>query len=137
VAGVGGAGAWCNIRPPWAVALPSLIMVVVVDGGLSRDLGRGPLSIGEHGGLPCAAPGELPLRHIVALVMSVETNTQRVHRTWFERLKLWRHAYETKVFDHRHETVGRGPSPAAARDAALKRWNEQIERWKEQNAENK
>ena len=34
---------------------------------------------------------------------------------------MWRHAYETKVFDHRHEAVRRGPSPAAARDAALKR----------------
>jgi hypothetical protein len=66
-----------------------------------------------------------------------ETKTQRVHRTWFERLKMWRHAYETKVFDEHCEALGRGPTPGAARDAALKRWNEQIERWKEQNAENK
>ena len=73
-------------------------------------------------------PWELPLHHIVALVMSIEAKTQRVPRTWFERLKLWRHAYEMKVFNHLHEAIGRGPSPAAARDAALKRWNEQIER---------
>jgi hypothetical protein len=24
---------------------------------------------------------------------------------------MWRRAYEAKVFDHRHEAVGRGPSP--------------------------
>ena len=60
--------------------------------------------------------------------MSVETRTERSRRTWWEKLKMWRYAYEAKVFDHRHEAVGLGPSPAAARDAALKRWNEQIER---------
>ena len=69
--------------------------------------------------------------------MITETKTQRVHRTWFERLKMWRYAYETKVFDEQREAVGRGPTPRAARDAALKRWNEQIEQCKEQNAESK
>ena len=53
------------------------------------------------------------------------------------RLKMWRYPYETKVFDKEREAVGRGPTPRAARDAALKRWNEQIEQWKEQNAESK
>ena len=77
---------------------------------------------------------ELFLRHIVAHVMNTEVKIQRVHRTWFERLRMWRHAYEAKVFDGHREAVGRGPTPAAARDAALKRWNEQIEQGMEQNA---
>ena len=94
-------------------------MVVVAVGGLSRDIGRAAWLL---------PPWELSLHHIVALVMSIEAKTQRVPRTWFERLKMWRHAYEAKVFDHRHEAIGRGPSSAAARDDALKRWNEQIER---------
>ena len=55
-----------------------------------------------------------------------ETQTERVHRTLFERLKMWRHAYETKVFDEHCEAFGRGPTPGAARDAALKRWTEQL-----------
>ena len=44
---------------------------------------------------------------------------------------MWRYAYEMKVFDEQREAVGRGPTPRAARDAALKRWNEQIEQWKD------
>ena len=57
--------------------------------------------------------------------MSVETKTRRVRRTWLERLKLWRHAYETKVFNNRHEANGRGPTPEASQKAAEKRWIEQ------------
>jgi hypothetical protein len=45
---------------------------------------------------------------------------------------MWRHTYEAKIFDDRHEVVVRGPTPDAARKAALKRWNEQIERWREE-----
>jgi hypothetical protein len=51
-----------------------------------------------------------------------ETKTHLVHRTWLERLKLWRHAYETKVFNNRHEAIGRGPTPEASQKAAEKRW---------------
>ena len=40
--------------------------------------------------------------------MGTEIRTQLVHGTWFEKLKLWRHAYETKVFNSRHEAIGRG-----------------------------
>jgi len=50
---------------------------------------------------------------------NTEIKTQRIHRTWLEKLKMWRHAYEAKVFDDHCETVGRGPTPGAARDAAL------------------
>src|SRR5262245_15753898 len=74
---------------------------------------------------PSSFPSELFLRLMVGSKMSnPEIKTERIHRTWFERLKMWRHAYEAKVFDGRREAVGRGPTPAAARDAALKRWNE-------------
>jgi hypothetical protein len=65
--------------------------------------------------------------------MNTEINTPLVHRTWFEKLRMWRHTYETKIFDDRHEVVVRGPTPDAARKAALKRWNEQIERWREED----
>jgi hypothetical protein len=54
--------------------------------------------------------------------VSTETKTRLVHRTWWERLKLWRHAYETKVFKNRHEAIGRGPTPEASQKAAEKRW---------------
>jgi hypothetical protein len=43
VAGLGRACSWCNLRcstqSPWAFALPSLILDVVADGGLSADIG--------------------------------------------------------------------------------------------------
>ncbi len=70
---------------------------------------------------------------IVAYVMNTEINTLLVRRTWFEKLRMWRHAYETKIFDERQEVVVRGPTPDAARKAALKQWNEQIERWREED----
>ena len=54
--------------------------------------------------------------------VSTETSTRLVHRTWWERLKLWRHAYETKVFKNRHEAIGRGPTPEASQKVAEKRW---------------
>ena len=42
VAGLGRACSWCNLRcstqSPWAFALPSLILDVVEDGGLSIDI---------------------------------------------------------------------------------------------------
>jgi len=49
--------------------------------------------------------------------VDTETKTRRVHRTWFDRLKLWSHAYETRIRDHR-EVVGRGPTPEASLKAA-------------------
>ena len=54
--------------------------------------------------------------------MSPQTDTRRVRRTWFERLKLWRQAYETKVYHGHSEAIGRGPTPAASKKAAEKRW---------------
>ena len=59
------------------------------------------------------------------MAVSTETKTYRVPRTLLERLKLWRHAYETKVVSSRYEDIGRGPTPEASREAALKRWIEQ------------
>ena len=52
----------------------------------------------------------------------MSTQTHLVHRTWLERLKLWRHAYETKISGGRHEAVGRGPTPRESQEAAERRW---------------
>jgi hypothetical protein len=51
--------------------------------------------------------------------------TSRVHRTWLDRLKLWRHAYQTKISDSRREVTGRGASPEASQEAAERRWVEE------------
>jgi hypothetical protein len=59
-------------------------------------------------------------------VMGTEIKTSRIRRTWFDKLSLWRRAYQTKVFDGSREAVGRGPTPEASRDAALKRWVEEV-----------
>ena len=56
------------------------------------------------------------------LFIRTQSVTSRVHRTWFDRLKLWRHAYQTKISDSRGEVIGRGPTPEASRDAAEWRW---------------
>jgi hypothetical protein len=55
-------------------------------------------------------------------LLCVSTQTHLVHRTWLERLKLWRHAYETKISGGRHEAVGRGPTPRESQEAAERRW---------------
>jgi hypothetical protein len=56
--------------------------------------------------------------------MDPQFQTSRVHRTLIERLKFWRRAYQTRVFDERREAVGRGPTPEASREAAERRWVE-------------
>src|SRR5262245_648980 len=57
----------------------------------------------------------------------VETQivTLRVHRTWSDRLKLWRHAYQTKISDSRGEVIGRGYSAEASREADKKQWDQE------------
>jgi hypothetical protein len=69
----------------------------------------------------CLGPGLLRNGRVGrnAVVVSTETKTRRVHRTWLERLKLWRHAYETKVFKNRHEAIGRGSTPEASQKAIV------------------
>jgi hypothetical protein len=54
--------------------------------------------------------------------MSNEIKTERSHRTWWERVKMWRRAYKTKVSDGCHEAIARGPTPEASEEAAKKRW---------------
>jgi len=54
--------------------------------------------------------------------MVTEMRTTRVHRTWLDKILLWRRAYETRILDGHHEVVGRGPTPEASRDAAEQRW---------------
>jgi hypothetical protein len=54
--------------------------------------------------------------------MKAEIKTIRTRRTWFERLRLWSRAYETKVYDARREVVARGPTPEASEAAAIRQW---------------
>ena len=56
--------------------------------------------------------------------MKTEIQTERVHRTWIDKLRLWRRAYETKIYNDRLGVVGRGPTAHASEEAALKRWVE-------------
>src|SRR5262245_65973253 len=51
--------------------------------------------------------------------------TLRVHRTWSDRLKLWRHADQTKISDSRGEVIGRGYSAEASREADKKQWDQE------------
>jgi hypothetical protein len=52
----------------------------------------------------------------------VEVQTSRVHRTWLDKLLLWRRAYQTRIFDKDREVFGRGPTPEASQEAAEQRW---------------
>ena len=56
--------------------------------------------------------------------MATEVRTERVRRKWTDKLQLWPRAFQTRVFDERHEAFGRGPTPEASRDAAMRRWVE-------------
>jgi hypothetical protein len=55
--------------------------------------------------------------------MIPKVETRLAHRTWIERLLLWRHAYETKIWESGHEVVGRGPTPGRGRQAKMERRN--------------
>jgi len=56
--------------------------------------------------------------------MQTQIETSRVHRTWVDKLRLWRRAYITKIWDEHREAIGRGPSPKASQEAAEKQWVE-------------
>jgi hypothetical protein len=60
--------------------------------------------------------------------MAPKVETRVDHRTWMERLLLWRHAYETKIWESGHEVTGRGPTAEVSRQVAIKIWNEEIDR---------
>ena len=53
----------------------------------------------------------------------------RVRRTWWDKLVLWKSAFETKMSDSEREVRGRGPTAEASREAALAKWKatEQLE----------
>src|SRR6187401_3400961 len=68
--------------------------------------------------LPCAFRSNL--------LRMIDFQTSRVHRTWLERLLLWRRAYETKIFDENHEVRGRGPTPKASQKNAERYWLAEI-----------
>ena len=54
--------------------------------------------------------------------MQTEIQTERVHRTWLDKLLLWRRAYQTRIYDEHREAIGRGPTVQASREAALEKW---------------
>jgi hypothetical protein len=55
--------------------------------------------------------------------MTPHTETQRVKRSWTEKLLLWERAYETKIWLSGHEVTGRGPTQRTSEEAAIKKWN--------------
>jgi hypothetical protein len=57
--------------------------------------------------------------------METQIETSRVHRTWAEKVKLWRRAYVAKIWDEHRDAVGRGPTPEAAQKAAERQWVEE------------
>jgi len=48
----------------------------------------------------------------------------RVRRTWWDKLVLWKSAFETKIKDSQREVRGRGPTAEASREAAVAKWTE-------------
>jgi hypothetical protein len=56
--------------------------------------------------------------------MKTDVQTKRVHRTWFDKLLLWRRAYQTKISNDQLGVLGRGPTAHASEEAALRRWVE-------------
>jgi hypothetical protein len=40
---------------------------------------------------------------------------------------LWGRAYATKVSEQHREVIGRGPTPEISQEAAIKRWNDEID----------
>jgi hypothetical protein len=57
--------------------------------------------------------------------MQTQIETSRVHRTWADKLKLWRRAFETKIWDGQREVIGRGPTGEASQEAAERQWVEE------------
>jgi len=85
---------------------------------------RPSFSAGQ-GGTVCLIPSwQLPCtllaEHVVPMQKRIET--RHVRRTWIDKIKMWRRAYETKIFDESREAFGRGPTCEASRMAAERRW---------------
>jgi hypothetical protein len=59
--------------------------------------------------------------------MGTDIQTERVHRTWQDKLRLWRRAYQTKISDKHRKAIGRGPTVEKSQEAALRRWVEEVE----------
>jgi hypothetical protein len=52
--------------------------------------------------------------------MTVET--RRVRRNLTEKFLRWARAYETKVWHSGHEVTGRGATPQASEEVAIRKW---------------
>jgi hypothetical protein len=57
--------------------------------------------------------------------METHIETTRVHRTLADKLKLWRRAYITKIWDEHRTAIGRGPTRETSQEAAERRWVEE------------
>jgi hypothetical protein len=57
--------------------------------------------------------------------MPREIKTVRTRRTWLDKLKMWRRAYETKIRYERQEAIGRGPTPEASKESAERGWDKE------------
>jgi hypothetical protein len=51
-----------------------------------------------------------------------EVRTHRDRRTLWDKLRFWDKAYVTTIADQHCEVTGRGPTPEAAEEAAIRRW---------------
>ena len=55
--------------------------------------------------------------------MHTEVKTWRTRRSFIDKLRGWKVAYETKMAEGHREVVGRGPTPEASQEAAQRRWD--------------
>src|SRR6516165_4373777 len=88
-------------------------MYCVREDGLHSEFLDEPLSQGQLLATICLGKAR-ESRHTPCqnrFAMGAQIETSRVHRTWFDNLKLWPRAYETKIFDSTAEAIGRSPTP--------------------------
>jgi hypothetical protein len=57
--------------------------------------------------------------------MPPQVETRRVRRNWIEKFLRWPRAYETKILQSGHKVTGRGSTPGASEEAAIRKWNEE------------
>ena len=56
----------------------------------------------------------------------IETTIRRSRRTLRERLLLWQRAYVAKAVEGHNQFLGRGPTPEAAKEAAVNKYIEDL-----------
>jgi hypothetical protein len=53
----------------------------------------------------------------------LEVRTTRVRRGWLDRLRGYKHVYETELTDGEHVAHGRGPTREASEQSAKRNWD--------------